>query len=508
MTGTVTGVALAPGVSLNNRLYTKANITKAYERMKTRLADPNGSPVVMRTHHGAGDDSTRIVAKVKSVSLDPDGTMRYAADFADTEHAQTIRALALPGDDGKPTLAHVSIFGWWMAEPTKVTLDDGTTAETSDDLEINAIDFTADPGVLAASASAESAQRYALNESHDAEITVTETTTSTITLPAAAPVSVKYADLGFLGEKRFPIDTPEQIQSAWHTVSMKEARKGYSDAQIKRIRTRIEGEARKAGITTQDSWLVTGGTLDQAKTSEYYGDYMLAALGDDVCVPASFCFNATNGPISVSISSWQLDPADLQMVLGKATAAITLALQDFDPDMDGDLDADDADSEASRPAILPDSDVADQMETATPDSDADASGTEAPAPAAAETSTPKEPVMAEDTTGAPATEVAAPEIDYAKLAEAMLAAQTKATEEAATKEAEETAKAETATATQAQLREVMKETARELLLEGAVGASRKGHGLEEQTHADPTAAELFEKRGELLFAAMRENARQ
>lgn len=516
MTGTVSGVALAPGISRNGRLYTKDNITKAYERLNARVNDPNASPVVMRTHHGAGDDSTRIVAQVNKVTLDDNAVLRYKADFADTTHAETIRALAKPDDDGKPALAHVSIYGWWMDEPTTVEVD-GQKVETGDDLEIDFIDFTASPGVLAATATAESARhRNAINESHDVEITVTEPQQAVIDAPEAK----RYADHGFRdGVKRLPIDTIEQVHHARTWLSVESNRAHYTERQVDRIRKSTENAARKLGAkVNREGWVISGRPLTETEVKEYYADLIL--VDDDICQPASFCFDASNGPINVCISSWCLDPADLEVAVNKAVAAITLALQGFDPDMDGDLDVGVADTKA--PDVLPD--AGDQMETTTPpaavtetaptDPAAPAAVTEALATAPAEDTTPKEPAMAESTTeGATATAVA-PEIDYGKLAEAMVAATEKAAAEkkaADDKAAAEASAAETATATEAQLREaITKDVTRELLKElGSGVVQRKGAGLAEQTEAgDPSGKDLWEKRGEIFVGVAHDNAQR
>lgn len=496
MTGSVTGVALEPGVSLNGRLYTKANITKAFERMQARIADTAGSPIVMRTHHGAGDDSTRIVAQVSKVTLDQDCVLRYTADFADTAEAQTIRALATSSDGGKPNLAHVSIYGWWLDDPTTIVTADGLKVETAADLEINAIDFTATPGVIGASASAESSgRRHAIQESNDCEITVSESATAVVTEgvePVVAPAveAKRYGDPGYLdGVKRLPLDTIEQAQQAWAFIGVTENQKPYTGPQVKRIKEHVKAAARKLDLAITDEWLIVGAPTTEAVAREYYGDLMV--VGDELVTPASFSFSASNGPINVSVSSWCIDPADLEVIAARACAAITLALQGFDPDMDGDID-------------LP----GDPEETAPTSTVTDVTETEAAATATAEDSTPKEPAMAESTTGTPAVEVAAaPEIDYAKLAEAMVTAQTKIAEDAAAKAAADAATAETATAQAAQLREAadgaLKDAARELIIEGRLGSpSRKSVALSDQTSAEPTAAELFEKRGELIAAAL------
>ena len=166
--GVARGVALAPGVSKNGRLYTAEHVAGAAAKLRQRLADPQARPVVMRTHHGAGDDSTRIVGRVTAVDVDAQGRLTYEADLADTTAGRDIAELAR-GD--QPYLANVSIYGWWLGGTRRVD-HDGQLVETGDDLEIDAIDFTYSPGVAAASVRVESAApgRVVVTESAEARI--------------------------------------------------------------------------------------------------------------------------------------------------------------------------------------------------------------------------------------------------------------------------------------------------------------------------------------------------
>lgn len=139
----ITGTMLTPGVSKNGRLYTRELIGKAVARMRTRLSSPDGLPIVMRTHHDAGDDSTRIVGRLTSVTQADDGSARYTAEFANTAAAKDIATLTAGPN---PALRSVSIHGYWIG-PVIRHQQDGETVETADDLEIDAVDFTATPGV-------------------------------------------------------------------------------------------------------------------------------------------------------------------------------------------------------------------------------------------------------------------------------------------------------------------------------------------------------------------------
>ncbi len=144
--GVLSGVALTPGVSKNGRLYTPALIERAVKRMQARLADPNGRPLTMLSHHAAGDDSLRICGQLTAASLNAAKGALFEATLADTDAGRTIAALTTPD---KPFLRNVSIRGWWLGEVRKVVVD-GVEVETADDLEIDGVDFTKSPGVSGA----------------------------------------------------------------------------------------------------------------------------------------------------------------------------------------------------------------------------------------------------------------------------------------------------------------------------------------------------------------------
>src|SRR6185437_5637199 len=90
----VSGVALRPGVSRNNRLYTREAIAKMVARAQERIESGQSlalidrtkvktEPLSQRTHHAADDDSTRIVGGIRKLTLDEDGAARFTADIAD-----------------------------------------------------------------------------------------------------------------------------------------------------------------------------------------------------------------------------------------------------------------------------------------------------------------------------------------------------------------------------------------------------------------------------------------
>ncbi len=143
---TVRGVMLTPGVSRNNRLYRREVIAKAVARMQERIHAPDGLPVVMRTHHGAGDDSRLIVGRVTACAVDETGAATYAADLYDTAPGRDIASLVTAD---QPALRSVSISGAWLG-PVRRAQADGVAVETADDLEIDAVDWTATPGVTGA----------------------------------------------------------------------------------------------------------------------------------------------------------------------------------------------------------------------------------------------------------------------------------------------------------------------------------------------------------------------
>jgi hypothetical protein len=148
---TIGGIALAPGVSRNGRLYTKQAIAGMVARAQDRITSPDGLPITMLTHHAAGDDSTRIVGQVTKMTLDESGNARYSAEIAGTPHGRTIADLAKPPEGGgRAFLPGVSIRAAWADGARVARMADGSTVETGDDLELNGLDFTHKPGVVAA----------------------------------------------------------------------------------------------------------------------------------------------------------------------------------------------------------------------------------------------------------------------------------------------------------------------------------------------------------------------
>lgn len=350
-TGTIatrTGTMIVPGVSLNRRLYTKELISKAVARMQERIAAPDGLPIVMRTHHDARDDSGEIVGKITDVTVNDGGVARWKAQLYDTPEGRTIATLTDPKD---PALKSTSIFGYWLG-PVKRVSYEGQMVETGDDLEIDAIDFTASPGVLQAQLdggtdTTESAgARTPITESYAVD-TPTEATKD----PKKPYGDVKYADPGYQkdGKKRYPIDTKDHVKAAWSYINQAKNAAQYTAAQVKSIKGRIKSAAKKLGIDISadetrliDRWTVPAGE----SVAEYYGDDS-----------ARFCVSVSNGPIDVMISSYCINPADLDVVARAAMDGACQALALLDPDADGDIDVLGAEADT----VSPD----DELETTT-----------------------------------------------------------------------------------------------------------------------------------------------
>ncbi len=215
---------------------------------------------------------------------------------------------------------------------------------------------------------------------------------------------VAYADPGYQADKqkRYPVDTKAHVKAALAYLAQKSNAAKYTAAQLKRVMGRIRAAAKKFGVTVAAE--SAGWTFDEpAQVSEALAEH----LGMPSCA-GSWSVRASNGPVDICLSSYSMDPEDLDVILRAAADAACKALAALDPDMDGDVDV---------PGVSDNSD---------PDGDAgpeSAPGGEqepavqAAAPAAATTET--EDSMPETTT--PAAETAAG-IDPKALAEAVSAA--------------------------------------------------------------------------------------
>ena len=403
---TVGGVAIAPGVSLNRRLYTRPMLARAVAKMQGQLAAGETIPLVDRrdltnlTHHDAGDDTTKIVGRVTAVSLGEGGEVRYKAAIADTTAGRDIAALVDTSDGQPPFLRGVSIRGAWAGKVRRVTADDGKPAETADDLDLDGWDYTATPGVRAAGVDTfawasdgqqETTERVLITESvQEARVTFTEETTGDgagqETAPAGPPEGVRealaaflgesghhvlvngecatcaqvgeatatkkpygdvpYADPGYLdtdgqqasssgkpGVKRYPLDK-KHIRPAWTYINQAKNAGQYTAAQLKRIKGRIKAAMKSIGAKVSAEtagWVISEPRQVTEAIAEWYGD---------PATKGSWSISASNGPVNLSLSSWSMDPADLDVILRAAADAACAALARLDPDMDGDVDVD------------------------------------------------------------------------------------------------------------------------------------------------------------------------
>ncbi|MFD7016132.1 hypothetical protein [Streptomyces sp. NPDC059928] len=364
---TISGTMLTPGVSRNKRLYSPELIAKAAARMTERIADPDGLPIVMRTHHDAADDSVRIVGRLTDVKVGEDGAARYTADLYDTAHGRDIAALVT---GKRPALKSVSIHGYWLG-PVKRVQHDGESVMTGDDLEIDALDFTATPGVLGASVTAASyLDGRAPAESMAGRTPISESIEATVEpVTEEAPDEVYTADQkrdalakgqamkNAAGEPSYPIKSKSDLRKAIRAV-------GRGGADHDKIRAHIVARAKALGLSSMipDNWNKDGSMKETAirlgEIREYYPD------GPDG--GAGFCIDAYNGPISLTMRACGIDPAELRVITAAAMSAAVDALQAMDPDMDADIDVDgaphaDTDGDSEGEASLDD-----DMESAAP----------------------------------------------------------------------------------------------------------------------------------------------
>jgi hypothetical protein len=377
---TVSGTALKPGVSLNRRYYSPEAIADAVRKAQPRLAGggmPLGllEPLTQRTHHAAEDDSTRIVGRVRSLTLAEDGSARFTADIADTPHGRTIASLLDTTGGTEPFLRGVSIRGFWEGRVRKVKGPDGADAEQGDSLTLAGLDYTASPGVPGAAVdtfawakdgAAETTERVAIYESvQEARVSITEETAplegrvlaremlglnryawedGACEALEAVPLSKRgsgttdgsgrsYADPGYQDDKkqRYDLTTKAGAKAAWTYISQKANAAKYTPAQLKRVRMRIMTALKRFGVTVsaESGWLLDSPSQVSEALAEYYGDPSCAG---------SWSVSASNGPVNLCLSSYRCDPADLDVILRAAADAACKALAALDPDMDGDID--------------------------------------------------------------------------------------------------------------------------------------------------------------------------
>lgn len=344
----VSGVGLRPGVSLNNRLYTKPAIKRMVERANKQLQAGDSSLTTL-THHAAGDDSTRIVGRLTKIWQDQEsGDMRYTADIADTEHGRTIAAL-LDDTDGKPYLSGVSIRGAWADDPRLETVE-GREVETGDDLALFGLDYTASPGVQGARVTSFERLAESAGAAVPAARLISESAPAALVEAVKKPYGddVAYADPGYLdkdgkaaskdspGVARYPLGSAKHAKAAWSYINQEQQASQYSSAQLKRIKGRIKSALTKYGVkVTAEGWLMDAPVLVESSTDAVLLEY--EADGDPQRA-GSYSISLTNGPTTVSIYAYCLDPHDLQAVGRTAMDAAVKAIAAIDPDLDGDMD--------------------------------------------------------------------------------------------------------------------------------------------------------------------------
>jgi hypothetical protein len=167
-----------------------------------------------------------------------------------------------------------------------------------------------------------------------------------------------YADPGYQADKkaRYQIDTKAHAVAAWAFVNKADNAKAYTPAQLKRVKGRIIKALKKFGVTVAaEGWSIEPAFQVSEAVAEFYGDPSCAG---------SWSINASNGPVNICLSSYSMDPADLDVILRAAADAACHALSDLDPDMDADIDVPGAGPNSNRPDDAP-KETADGL--ATPD---------------------------------------------------------------------------------------------------------------------------------------------
>lgn len=387
---TISGVALAPGVSRNKRLYTRETIGKMVARANERIS-AGMRPLSMYVSHDAMD-VTGIGGAVTRMWQEQDGSAHYTAEIPDTPAGRAIAALVDP-KGGRQFLRGVSILGNWVG-PERSESHEGSLVSTGDDFELGRLDFTSNPGVDAAGVNDLSKARkdgesgqYTVSESAP-EALVTAITEETTTQPvredapagtgtgvgqvpagvrealaALLPIPVGEADTPAMSKRkaglqgggrvwadpgyqadhrqRYDITDKAHAVTAWRYIHQASKASKYSAAQLKKIRQRIRAALAKFGVkTAAEGWVIEPAFQVTEAVAEWMGDSPGRSGSWSIC--------ASNGPVNLNLSSYCMDPADLDVILRAAADAACKALQALDPDMDGDVDvpgADDADTD-------------------------------------------------------------------------------------------------------------------------------------------------------------------
>ena len=432
----ITGTALRPGVSKNKRWYKPEHIAGMVASAQRRIGEGR-KPMVMLSFHGAEDNSREITAALTSMTLEDDGSAGFTADIIGTEAGRDIATL-VDSTDGKPALSTVSIRGMWTGRVRKERGPDGQMVETADGLELEGVDFTKSPGVEGAEIKAfswatgdqtETTERVLITESvQEAQVTISEGVTlegapevtdgvrEALALFIGAPLTEAdsatpaiskrgsgttgsgrvWADPGYQADKkqRYDITTKAKALTAWRYIHQEGKASKYSGTQLKRIRSRIEAALKKFGVkvSTKDESAPGWVFDDPCQVAESVTDAVAEWYGESPKRSGSWSVSASNGPVNLNLSSYSMDPADLDVILRAAAAAACDALKALDPDMDGDVDVpgagdSDTDDDGGHETAPEDDDPATETEPAAAGED----------PAPAGTQETEDPAMAEET---------------------------------------------------------------------------------------------------------------
>jgi hypothetical protein len=242
----------------------------------------------------------------------------------------------------------------------------------------------------------------------------------------------QFADPGYQDDKRqrYDLTTKANAKSAWGFINQDDNAKKYTPQQLKRIKGKIKAALTRFGVkvAAESADWPAGLTFDATvQVSEALAEH----LGMASCA-GSWSVRASNGPVDICLSSYSVDPEDLDVILRAAADAACKALAALDPDMDGDVDV---------PGV---GDGSDPDDDAPGESAPDTTTDPAAGPAAATTET-EDPAMAETTTPA----AGSTPVDQNALAEAVTAAlaqqdEARRARKAAKRAAKESAQAEAA----------------------------------------------------------------
>lgn len=123
---------------------------------------------------------------------------------------------------------------------------------------------------------------------------------------------VTYADPGYKtdGKKRYPINNASKVRSAWSYINMPKNQAGYSAAQVKSIKGRIQSAAKKFGVDISDSKSEAGlSHVEQEQRKD--GAVSLVAVmtdGTRVPLPAQRALPAATKRVQQKTKTFNPDP--------------------------------------------------------------------------------------------------------------------------------------------------------------------------------------------------------